>query len=809
MADKNLTTKIFDNIAAGFADVQKDISEAKKAIEAAGIPSSGTTKNLSEEIAKIQTKVTDDIKESGNIEGFGGGTMDIKDGFIIRKVHYNSMNENTTEPLTNNIDYKVPDDMSYELTWPTNEAMKKDIADFRNLRYNEDPKIQEKYSNYNRPLVRLHFQKNNTGRLANTGQYVNLKPYKPSTGGDGIDEPQYDLEIRLTDDTISTADTVSQSLIDTYKLNNSEVTTTDTVIKYTGESVMSLPLYDSKFVINGNDVQDSIIVTDNFVAGIHPKIKATICKKIILHNDNLIIGRLKGWRDYRNMSTKCIDIYIDKDTEALEVDTDNLRQYITKQPTMKYALIGPTSRHTMINILVNKSDKMTASIRAVALKLAPMCIRVYNYDRSEYYDFNKMKWEPTAGVSDFISWPRYLSDRNVDVNTIFYYNGWETDRYTLVNRFGLDDNGSNGLSLDMSYIREISQLQDIVDKAKDGYIYQVGRGEYLTKNNTITLNSPDFTWKTSKRLGMTSSSFPKMVYNYFSIPEIDGVKTVTLDLSRMPGATYGSQEFPLIGLEPENGQVMCRVVLAGKNGSNLADTDFELLAAPGNTKFLDRNKTPITTVTVDRSSVSDDKYIIPIFYNKFITEVDLTGCTIGKVTGSNNGVFVTAYYDNTKPTTPMIFKLHNCKYGDVYSGSAKDRNPEISPLGSRQAEENAKYVRFLIDESDPILQDDDVLRLRLSFYNMDQTKKYNWSKRVWEALDALTPDNKEYRYIANPHLEEEEEAARRAEEEAARRAEEESAMNSSEEENTDTGEPTSEDTTEETHSEDERPADVL
>jgi len=47
MADKNLTTKIFDNIAAGFADVQKDISDAKKAIEAAGVPSSGTTKNLS------------------------------------------------------------------------------------------------------------------------------------------------------------------------------------------------------------------------------------------------------------------------------------------------------------------------------------------------------------------------------------------------------------------------------------------------------------------------------------------------------------------------------------------------------------------------------------------------------------------------------------------------------------------------------------------------------------------------------------------------------------------------------------------
>lgn len=805
MAEKTLTGKILDNIAAGFADVQKDITDAKNAIEAAGVPSSGATKNLSEEITKIQTKVTENIKESGNIEGFGGGTMDIKDGFIIRKIHNNSMNENTTEPLTNNIDYKVPGDMSYELTWPTNEAMKKDINDFYNLRYSEDEKVREKYSNYNNPLVRLHFQKNNTGRLANTAQYINLKPYNPSSGGGYPDRPNYGLEIYLTDDTISTTDTVSQSLIDDYKLNKSEVSTTDTVIKYTGESAMSLPLYDSKFTINGNDVQDSIIVTDNFVAGIYPKIKATICKKIILHNDNVIIGRLRGWRDYRNMSTKGIDIYIDKDTETLEVETDNLSQYITKSPTMKYALIGPTSMHTMINILVNKSDKMTASIRAVALKLAPMCIRVYTYDRSEYYDFNKMKWESTEEYfnnrRDFISWPRYLSDKNVDTKSIFYYNGWETDRYTMVNRFNLDDGGSNGLFLDMRYIREISQLQDIINKAKRGYIYQVGRGEYLTKNNTITLNSPDFTWKTNTRLGMTSSSFPAMVYNYFNIPEIDGVKTVTLDLSGMPGAIYGSQEFPLIGLEPEGGQVRCQVVLSGEDGSNLANTDFELLAAPGNIKFLDRNKTPITTVTVDRSSVSEDKYIIPIFYNKFITEVNLTGCTIGKVTGSNNGVFVVGQYNNTTPSTPMIFKLHGCKYGDVYSGSAKDRDPEIVPLYPQQAEKNAKYVRFLIDESDPILQNDDVLRLRLSFYNMDQTKKYNWSKQAWESLDSLTPDEKEYRYIANPHLEAEEEAARLAEEEeAARLAEEESAMNSSEED-TDTGEHNSEDTTEETHSE--------
>ena len=145
MAEKTLTGKILDNIAAGFADVQKDITAAKNAIEAAGVPSSGATKNLSEEIAKIQTKVTENIKESGNIEGFGGGTIDIKDGFIIRKNTSNTMDGYNTEPLTNNIDYRVAANMAYNLTWPTNKAIEKDGTDLSNLQHSEDEKIREKY----------------------------------------------------------------------------------------------------------------------------------------------------------------------------------------------------------------------------------------------------------------------------------------------------------------------------------------------------------------------------------------------------------------------------------------------------------------------------------------------------------------------------------------------------------------------------------------------------------------------------------------------------------------------------------------
>lgn len=798
MAKETLTSKILDNIAAGFADVQKDITEAKKAIEAAGVPSSGATKNLSEEIAKIQTKVTENIKESGNIEGFGGGTMDIKDGFIIRKNSSNIMDDYNTEPLTNNIDYRVAANMAYNLTWPTNKAIEKDGTDLNNLQHSEDEKIREKYRDFTHPFIRLHFQKNNTGRLANTNQYVEVEPYNPNnSSGGSLESMRFDLEVYLTDDTISMSDKVSQTLIDTYKLNKSDVTTDDTVIKYTGEEAMSLPAYGSKFFINETEVPDSIIVTDNFVAGIHPKVKAVICKKIFLHVENLVIGRVSidRTRRWTDNSTKNYDIYIDKDTETLEVESDDVSSYISKYSSIQHALVSQTSKKSMINILVNKSDKMTASIKAVAIKLASIEARIYNYDRTEVFDFNRMVWisTPTSSEYEALSWPAYLSPNDVNISAVCCYNPFETNRYNLVSRFKLGIDSRSGKVVDFYSIRTIEQIQAIVDAAKDGYLYKTGQGEYLYDYNTITLDSPTFTWKPKKRLGATSYNFPDMSRNVFTMPEVDGVKTATLDLSRMPSATFGVQEFPLTGLDVMSSGVLYRVVLAGENGSSLEDKDLELLSTAGKIKFLGKDMTPITSISIDRSGISDDKYVVPIFYNKYITEVELTGCAISRANGYSSGLLVESFGDNTT-TAPMIFKLHNCRYGEVYNGPAKNRNAEIDTISPNQADKNAKYVRFLIDESDPILQDASVLRLRLSFYNMDQTKKYNWSKQAWESLDSLTPDEKEYRYIVNPHLEEEEEeAARLAEEEASRRA--------SEEENSDTEEYTSEDNTEETHSE--------
>jgi hypothetical protein len=804
MAEKTLTGKILDNIAAGFADVQKDITDAKNAIEAAGVPSSGATKNLSEEIAKIQTKVTENIKESGNIEGFGGGTMDIKDGFIIRKNSSNTMDGYNTEPLTNNIDYRVAANMTYNLTWPTNKAIEKDGTDLSNLQHSEDEKIREKYRDFTHPFIRLHFQKNNTGRLANTNQYVEVEPYNPNnSSGGSLESMRYDLEVYLTDDTISMSDKVSQTLIDTYKLNKSDVTTDDTVIKYTGEEAMSLPAYGSKFFINETEVPDSIIVTDNFVAGIHPKVKAVICKKIFLHVENLVIGRVSidRTRRWTDNSTKNYDIYIDKDTETLEVESDDVSSYISKYSSIQHALVSQTSKKSMINILVNKSDKMTASIKAVAIKLASIEARIYNYDRTEVFDFNRMVWISTPASSEYeaLSWPAYLSPNDVNISAVCCYNPFETNRYNLVSRFKLGIDSRSGKVVDFYSIRTIEQIQAIVDAAKDGYLYKTGQGEYLYDYNTITLDSPTFTWKPKGRLGATSDSFPDMSRNVFTMPEIDGVKTATLDLSRMPSATFGVQEFPLTKLTNRSEGVLYRVILAGENGSSLEDKDLELLSTAGKIKFLGKDMTPITSISINRSSISNDKYVVPIFYNKYITEVELTGCVISRVNGYSSGLLVEEV--GAEPTTPMIFKLHNCRYGEVYNGPAKNRYAEIDAIYPDRADKNAKYVRFLIDESDPILQDDTVLRLRLSFYNMDQTKKYNWSKQAWESLDSLTPDEKEYKYIANPHLEAEEEAARLAEEEeAARLAAEESAMNSSEED-TDTGEHNSEDTTEETHSE--------
>lgn len=778
MAEKTLTGKILDNIAAGFADVQKDISDAKKAIEAAGVPSSGATRNLSYEIAKIKNKVADVIKTTGEIRGLNNGTLDMAGGFIFHN-NYNYMKADNTEILSNKIDYVVPDNMMYQLTWPTNSAIANDKVLLMDLKNSSDPAVTAVYGNLEKPLIKLHFSKNNTNRLGNTGFGQDITDFKTNTYS-GSD---FDLEVYLTDDRITTDAKVDKYTIDTFHLEKSGVTTNDNVLHFDTsaslpeENQLSVPKYDCKWYINNNLVESSIAIADHFVAGHYGKLKAVICKSVQIYGLYLVAGFAHSKREdgfeynadtggYQSVSynhTKT-DVYIDADTLVIDDYGPTNPTFTYPDPSDWLCLVRENIKDPLMNILVKKTDVMTDSIIANIKKLAYLDIDVYTYDRSEIFDFNTLKWISTSEVvDDTHTWAQWLPLNNISIDPPFVYvNALTSMAQKLKNRFGLTTDGNDRVKLDITDCNNISFFEDIVTNAKadNANFYKLDGAHGIRKSTTIFFQNPSYTWKLNKRLEMCEQDFPKFFADGLDInaaPEVDGKHTITLDLSVMPGPLYGSQEFPLSGLYVDTGDTgRVDIVLSATDGSHLSNNDIDMLNANSSFRYLTANKTPIEHVVIDRTGQNiEESNMVPIVYNRYIKDMELTNCRVGKCITQGGAMTILNITDNDLyfkvPTQPMTIKLHNCKFGDVIDGPYKDRtNENDRHTPDAYVTQYAKFINVLVEENDAIVNDKKFRFLRLPLYTMDKSKKYNYKKQVWEEIANVTPDEFDPKPIGGP-----------------------------------------------------------
>lgn len=178
------------------------------------------------------------------------------------------------------------------------------------------------------------------------------------------------------------------------------------------------------------------------------------------------------------------------------------------------------------------------------------------------------------------------------------------------------------------------------------------------------------------------------------------------------------------------------------------------LAKPNMVKLYNKDKNLITKLKFDSGTTDVDSLTscVPVWYSKDIREVELTNCKFNilpELTQTNLGKII-GYADEANmpnPDSPMIYKLHNCKLGSITHGINKLRNNTKFILTPNTAKVNAKYVRFLIEETDPIVEDVEAIASRFDFYNMDQTKRYNYSNQTWEPVDGITSDEKQFSEI--------------------------------------------------------------
>ena len=170
-----------------------------------------------------------------------------------------------------------------------------------------------------------------------------------------------------------------------------------------------------------------------------------------------------------------------------------------------------------------------------------------------------------------------------------------------------------------------------------------------------------------------------------------------------------------------------------------------LIASPYDTKFID-------TMSSDLEYIYTSK--APLAYNKNIKRVLITSDSDRKGElelllgyGLIYLVVDPAYDKPEVPSTPMKFiidnetTIHNAK-SKLYNTTVNSYEFVLGPASTDElAKYYDKYVHVLCPEDHPGLGTYEFCKYRIPLYNLDETKKYNYSKKTWEPVGSTTNDS--------------------------------------------------------------------
>lgn len=170
-----------------------------------------------------------------------------------------------------------------------------------------------------------------------------------------------------------------------------------------------------------------------------------------------------------------------------------------------------------------------------------------------------------------------------------------------------------------------------------------------------------------------------------------------------------------------------------------------LIASPYDTKFID-------TMSLDLEYIYTSK--APLAYNKNIKRVLITSDSDRKGElelllgyGLIYLVVDPAYDKPEVPSTPMKFiidnetTIHNAK-SKLYNTTVNSYEFVLGPASTDElAKYYDKYVHVLCPEDHPGLGTYEFCKYRIPLYNLDETKKYNYSNKAWEPVGSTTDDS--------------------------------------------------------------------
>ena len=721
--DNHQIVETLDNII-------KDITKAKNALKANNVTlKSNATISLADEI----NSVPDSIKASNSLEGFNGGQNTLKGGFIYpNSESVNELNDSNTTVVKAD-EYEVPTGKYLNLTFPTPGIVNStSISDIIKFRYNG--RMSELYYTVLNALYRTYLKRSLT----------------------------YDYN----DSTITQVDNRKINVL----LRKGNLTVEDGVYKF-GEFVF--PTFNTNFYAakNDDDKEGTLITNfeiDNFHFSLNYRGKDLNikCKKITVDLDfatQIIKKEISGHDGYHYL--------VDDDPEAAEYynhrdDTDNhiiyLPEFNVEYAATEYAYNGlslDANVEQAYNVQIRTEENDTNKTLLEDPKHIANILRlvkVYNMDGTKIYNPITKAFED-ASTSGYVTGYGYTIDDNMIDADEYYKN---TNNVMM-----LDENGKKALNYKEYMAKLEKNTKAIVQglNVNKGYVYyMIGNSiePELIRYDESTYVSYYQHFPMLKllegalRLGKYSNSRDAInVYNSTSFEFTDKYSKQRADVYPFITncAFYSSDTIGYGGIRlyvnvdtvRENG-VKYTIL---KNAVNAFVSHYDVKLYNNNDLDLSNTSNGLVENIITNAA--------PLVYIENIKSIKIVAD--GKKRGVLKSLLgygmIYQVFDGSrvpeKPATPMKYILD--KDSTIEASKSKTyqskvtRNGATVILGPYTTDEMAKYVdkyvHVLVPEDHPGLGKYDFCKFRLPLYNLDETKKYNYSKKKWEPVNVLTDDS--------------------------------------------------------------------
>ena len=727
-------TETANQIIQSLEGIANDISNAKSTLTQNNVVlESSTTKTLATEIGKLPAA----IKSSPVLEGFNNGTLTMKNGFIYSSNVTTKLDSTNCVPV-NAREYTIPRGMRFAMKFPGY------LADLKSY-------IGEQYPDNNMLFFNI---------------------FKIYTDNQDILELLFYLTANYIDGTLENRNSTRP-----YGLKivlNSEFFKPDENGYYTFDRFM-FPCYNSEFYVrqpDGSEVKITKFKCKTFYLTLNYQQKNV---NVVCDTLNVSIFNLQSMLDKKkqrssmpnnfNFNLNTNDCYIinmpNVNISYFQFAYTSTNLSFTRLAPIEYDKTGSNAYlqpADNIQIRVNETQENIEKLKSDEIKfnIYPF-LKIFNADGTKLFN-------PATGtfISDIKA---RIQGADIPIDNKNAY----IDRY-YNNLTVYDAKSRQYLSYGTIALKSRNDKQSCFKSIKvvkttgyDDYMYSTGSDDVID-NISFGMNIPDvfenfplmqcsdgvLTPNTSEFLG-TDLNCSKRIKFKFSENLLDEGYTTPL-AGFIKGS--GSPKFNGISLycdtwgDPLN-------TLSFPDGKYIIMSDSaRLLISPFDTEFYNKD------TLIDKIFA----YKAPIMYNKTIKTVrvqsqyDMETHALEK-----NGViyplinlsytypyaYPKMYDDDDNPITPgdptspmkyiidkdTIIKQYPGKcYTGKFSGQTTvfDANSDFTKF--------EKYIRILCPEDHTKLGTYEFNKFRLPLYNLDETKKYNYSKKAWEPVGATTPD---------------------------------------------------------------------